>query len=803
MTALLRTILLLGICAIASQAGAIVGVVRNAQTGKPVPEVFVEVQGTPASTRTDSVGAYALDDLSPGSYSLNFSRNGYEPLLRTDVYVPGDGDKRVDIELTPQAQQLATMTVRASAFRKAPDMATSTKTMDIDEILRSPGALADVQRAVQDLPSVASGGDNVNEVVVRGGVPGENLFLMDNIEIPNPNHFAQQGSGGGVISLLNPLLVKGLTFCAGAPPAQYGGKASSVLDVTLRDGTSNMVLGGVDLSVGGAGTHLEGPLWKGASFMLSGSKSFLDLVAHFSPETAVPRYWGAQAKVSQQLGNHKLTVNGIYGDNSIRLRDAIASFGTRGNEISAGGFVYATGMTLRSFWGERLSTTATVSATGNSFERREYTPRPGPDAEFFRNQSVEQEQTGKIEAALDLRGANRLIVGGYGKRADFNIAVREKLDTLRLYSAPWADTTDTGQIVTDGSGNPVVSPTPANAGDVGYKYGAYASAILRPWAPLKIVPGIRIDRFGYTGALSASPRLSAVYSVMPSLDMSGAFGVQYQDPDYTAIAQSPSNRQLRPKRALTGIGGVEYFLSKWSTKLSIEGYYKRYDGLLVDSSYLQSVPAVTRFTHTEALAASGKGKSYGVEFFAQKKLVKNFSGSAAYSYSRVWYQDARPGPHHSEWYPGDFDFRHNLTLTGGYKFELVNRPGYKRLRNQAWFPFVSWIFPLADRNEISAKFRVLGGRPFTEPDTLAQYRIWGIPADARLNASRYPAYHSLDLRWERRYGFGFLQMIYYFEFQNLYSRRNVWQYLYTDGNPKRATVYQLPFFPSGGMIIGF
>ena len=120
-------------------------------------------------------------------------------------------------------------------------MASSTKIISADELMRSPGSLMDVQRVVQNLPSVASGGDQTDEIVVRGSTPGENLFIMDNIEIPNPNQFAEQGTGGGVISLVNPLLVKGLTFNAGAPPAQYGDKASSVLDVKLRDGNDAMV----------------------------------------------------------------------------------------------------------------------------------------------------------------------------------------------------------------------------------------------------------------------------------------------------------------------------------------------------------------------------------------------------------------------------------------------------------------------------------------------------------------------------------------------------------------------------------
>ncbi len=294
-------------------AGKITGTVRSAQTQKLLKGVSVKIEGTDLATKTDSTGVFLFDSIQSSSYNLGFSHEKYEPLIINDVFVSAEAEKRIEAELYPPLQVLDKVIVKGKAFRKPPEMSTSTKTMSFDEILRSPGALVDVQRAVQDLPSVSSGGDNTNEIVVRGGNPGENLLLMDNIEIPNPNHFANQGSGGGVVSLVNPLLVKDLVFCAGAPPALYGGKASSVLDVKLREGNDKMVLGGVDLGMAGAGIHAEGPLWKGATFMTSGTKSFLDLFADYADTTAVPEFWGLQSKVVQNAGNNKLYWNLLYG----------------------------------------------------------------------------------------------------------------------------------------------------------------------------------------------------------------------------------------------------------------------------------------------------------------------------------------------------------------------------------------------------------------------------------------------------------------------------------------------------------
>ncbi|MBD3319831.1 MAG: TonB-dependent receptor plug domain-containing protein [Chitinivibrionales bacterium] len=779
-------------------AGRITGDVRSSQTGKPLAGAHVSIRKIDTTIITDSLGGFVSGELRPGSYTLFISKTGYEMLARTDVYVAGKGDKRVDIELAPAIRQLDKITIRGTSFRKAPDMASSTKLMNLDEILRAPGALADVQRAVQNLPSVASGGDNVNEVVVRGGVPGENLFIMDNIEIPNPNHFADQGSGGGVVSLINPLLVQGLTFNAGAPPAQYGGKASSVMDVTLRDGNKKMVLGGVDLGIGGAGFHAEGPLWKNATFMASGSKSFLDLISYFAPSTAVPSYWGAQTKLTQRLGNHKINLNGIFGDNNITIDNAGKEIGTRGEIIKAGGYVYAAGATMKSFWGENLSTVTTISGTGNSFERREYTPLSSGEIQYFRNTSTEQQQTLKTRIGLDVTANSHVLAGGNVQRADFDIDIRDKADTLLKYDT--LSPGDSGTIVAD----PEIHTTPLPRRDhqTGYKYGAFLSGILTPLNRLKLVPGARVDGFDYNKSVTVDPRFSAVLSLTPELDLTAAFGIQHQQPDYVDLVISPENSALRPKQAITGIGGAEYVFTGLHIKCMLEGYYKQYNHLPVDSSLLEGNTEISRYNQGRALVSDGEGKSYGFELFAQKKLTKHLSGSAAYSYSQSWYKDLRPGKGDA-WYPADFDFRNGLTLTGGLKFELLSKDWYKTLHEQLWFRLFSALMPIADRMEFSCKWRYLGGRPYTPHTYRKVNKIWVIKPDAKLNSERYPAYHSLDFRFERRFGFGFLHMIYYIDLQNVYNRENIWQYLYVDGNETRKKIYQLPFFPSGGLIIGF
>ncbi len=791
------------VCSIHLFGGVIIGTVQDAQSNRPVIEVTVAIVEKDTVTYTDSTGFYRFDSCTPGTYTLTYQASGFEPVTRNDVYIAGSGTKRVDIDLVPQILTLDKMVIRNTAFHRASDMSSSTKIINADELLRAPGALVDVQRVVQNLPSVTSAGDNVNEVVVRGGTPGENLLIMDNIEIPNANHYADQHSGGGAISLINPLLVKGLTFNAGAPPAQYGGKASSVIDVTLREGNETIVFGGLDLGMAGAGGHIEGPLWKGANFIASGHKSYLDFIANFRDDIPIPQFWGLQGKLAQQIQDHTLSLNGIYGKNFIRIKE-LHKEGFEYDIIESGGIVYAGGMNWKARWNDVFTTTMVVSGTGNTFDRLTCNPPYNKIIDstlysferdtFFTGGTWNDEQTLKVKGSFDFQNSNKMIVGVVAKRFEFMIDQQETPDTLKDYQL------DTNGIpVTNPSGDPIIFREYAVIRDTTYKYGGYVSCIFHAFDRVRLVPGIRFDRLLYNNSFSVSPRLNAVLSLNGKIDLTGAFGVQYQDPEFVDMIIDSRNRELKSKRAITGIGGVEYYIESFDIKVIAEGFYKKYDNLLFDASLLTP----DSLDQTDQLVDDGEGHAFGIELFAQKKLTHSFFWTMALALSRSLYKDLRPG-HEGEWYDGDYDFRHSFTVTGGWKKELLKSSWYKKkFHDKLWFKILHPFMPLADRIELSAKWRYLDGRPSTKQHFSSRYKRWYIDTGASLNNTRLKPYHRLDIRFERRYGFGFLQLIYYIDIQNVYDRDNLWLYLYSDKNGNRLPISQIPFFTTGGIIIGF
>ena len=304
-----------------AQTGSISGVVVDKETQSPLVGVNVVVEVTPWGAATDLDGRYNIQNVPVGTYNLTYQMIGYEKIEKLNIPVSPDRITQMDVSLPMSAIAGEEIVVTATAFVKARDAVISDRNIDYTEMMRDPGSAMDVQRMMQALPAVVSGSDQENEIIVRGGEPAENLFILDNIEIPNPNHFGYQGAGGGPISMINPLFIREVDFYVGAFPARYGGKASSVMDIQLKEGNREKFHMDLDMGMSGIGLFAEGPLAKGdVSYMLGFHKSYLDLIIKSFGMIAVPKYYSLQGKVVWYLSPRtKLIWNGIYGNDAINI----------------------------------------------------------------------------------------------------------------------------------------------------------------------------------------------------------------------------------------------------------------------------------------------------------------------------------------------------------------------------------------------------------------------------------------------------------------------------------------------------
>ena len=168
--------------------GAIHGQIVDETTQSPLPAVNVIIVGTQKGAAADFDGKFIIERVPAGTYNLRFQMMGYKMRIVSNVVVTAGRKTFLKVELTSTILESEGVVVTAGYFHEAKDAVVSNRSMDFEEIRSDPGSAEDVQRVVQALPSVVSGSDSQNEIIVRGGMPGENLFIMDNIEIPNPNH---------------------------------------------------------------------------------------------------------------------------------------------------------------------------------------------------------------------------------------------------------------------------------------------------------------------------------------------------------------------------------------------------------------------------------------------------------------------------------------------------------------------------------------------------------------------------------------------------------------------------------------
>src|SRR5919197_1174482 len=188
--------------------GSLSGSVLDA-AGVPAGFATICVTGTTQCATADERGVFRLLNLRPGGYALEVTPAGEAAVPVGRFEIRAGLDQRVEITLPARDRLQTSVTVTAPAVAAPAEAKTSVRLVSSEEIFRAAGALQDVSRYVQTLPGVVIGSDDFrNDIIVRGGSPLENLFIVDNVEVPNINTFANFSSAGGTVSILDPAMIR-------------------------------------------------------------------------------------------------------------------------------------------------------------------------------------------------------------------------------------------------------------------------------------------------------------------------------------------------------------------------------------------------------------------------------------------------------------------------------------------------------------------------------------------------------------------------------------------------------------------
>ncbi len=775
---------------LAASQGVLRGVVRDGVTLQPLYGANVVIIGGTAGAATDSSGRFEIIPAPVGTMQLRASRLGYGPRVQTAVVVHAERITQVDFDLQPRPEQMDTVevTTHAEYFDAPREMKVSTQTMRFEEIRRAAGGIEDIQRVVQQLPGVVSTSDQDNEVIVRGGNPNENMFLLDGLELPNINHFGVQGAGGGPIGMLNNDLVKEVDFLAGAFPACWDGKLSSVMDISLRSGRRDRLQGNVNLSMAGAGALLEGPLGEKTSWIVSYRRSYLSLIHGSVGLTAIPEYWNSQLKVTHRITPfQKLMINGIFGSDYISFSDSTESAYSRGAEdVDSRGHEGAFGLTLDSYWSPRHYSRTVLGVAENYWD----VLVKQDEQEWVDIDNLERLWQLRTDHTWQLSPRLELFTGAYWKSFQSDYAEEIAADTVHYYDPN--DTSDDP----DPIGFDPVHMTPEHIVNwSGYDQmpGGYLEVKWR-LGKLFLRPGLHLMYTAWSEQLTVSPRLALVLP-WSRFNWKAAWGRCHQPPSPSLTHIYSADHELTPAYSDQLVLGGEW-RPRDDLKITLTGYQR----------WFRELPINHASTTTDSLDGSfhyvneGEGDSRGVEFFMHQRLTRGYYFLVSLALASVERIDPRDGVTRL---PDSWDYRHMVSLSGGRKWPFHHERWYQNLKKQWWFHLLDWL-PVApaDELELLLHYRYLGGRPYTELTYYPELRRWLADGAAPLHGTRYPTYSRLDVRVDRRFFFGRTNLVTYLEVENLFDHKNLFKYDYTDDG-ERLEILQFRRFIVGGVVWEF
>lgn len=740
----------------AFDSGEINGRVLDKMTQQPVSGAVVEIIQLNQKAGTDENGYFIFTGLKDGYYSLRISSIGYIPFIKDNIVVMDRGAVNVLVEL--DIVQTEEITVEAQRFEKPLEISNSFKNLSFEEIRRTPGGFEDIGRVIQTLPGISFINDGRNDLIVRGGAPAENLFLVDGAPVPNINHFGSQGSTGGPASIINLLFVQDVKFLSGGFSARYGDKLSSVIDIIQREGNRGHFMGDLNLSANGFGAVLEGPIGKDkkGSWLLSARRSYLDFLFGLLGFGFIPEYSSFQLKAVYDINDkNTLTFNGIGNIDKVRFKnDTEEKKQDNENILQNNQWGYVNSFELKSLVTKRSYSLINFS---RSFTDYRFSGRDANFIEKFRNNSKEGETNLKAEYFW-LPNVNSQISFGTGaKLINFRNEVKTAQDTLF--------------VIDPNTGGRYILPALDFNSDVNtFKGNAYIQLTQNLFRKLKLNIGLRYDYFDFINDKNyISPRASATLSLLSNFNLNFSYGIFYQSPSYIWLVSNPQNKNLKNVRADHYIAGLEY-LPSGDSRITVEAYYKKYDNYPASTlrPYFVLANNGGDFQNTSAfglepLISAGVGYAQGIEFFYQKVLTEKFYTTANLSLFKVRYTSL-DGIERS----GDYDNGLLFTANGGY------------ILGKGW--------------EFSAKFRFAGGRPYTPINP-----VNGTQDVSNYNSARYPDFYSLDMRLDKRWNFNKWSLVTYIDIQNITGRKNITRFEWKKYKNEIEANESLGVFPTIGI----
>jgi hypothetical protein len=708
----------IGLAGGAGGQATLAGHIRDSKTGEPVVGASIYSEQPNIGASTDQFGFYSLT-LPVGRYNLKIRGVGIKN-TRRQVLLRGNG--KLEIEVDEDIVTLKEVVVEAEKDKNVSSLQMGVEKLDIKTMRQVPTAFGetDILRVLMTLPGVKSVGEGSTGLNVRGGATDQNLILFNDAPIYNPSHLF------GFFSAFNPDVLQSVELYKSAIPAKYGGRLSSVLEITTREGNKKKLSGSGGIGPLTSRVTLEGPLVKDkSSFIVSGRASYSDWLLKQLPSKQFSQSAASFYDVTAHLSHEFNEKNSLYAT----------------GYFSTDRFRLANDTTYH-----YVNQTATLKWRHN-FTNQFYGVLTGTYSHY----AYDVTSTNDAPTASQLKYA----INQTNVRADFSYYPNSR-HTIDFGASSQLYDVDPGSLQPQGDSSRVkpvllakekglesalyVSDrfeiTPRFSVSVGLRYSLFQA--LGPRAVFQYAPGESRSEASITDTVRYANnkvlatyhgpeyRLSARYSLSDNSSVKASYTRtrQYIHQLTNTASVSPTDiwkltdGNIRPQIGdQVSVGYYRNFKAN-TIEASVETYYKS----LRDFVDYKSGATLVLNPHIETDIINAQGKAYGVEVFV-KKLTGKLNGWVSYTYSRSLVQvntavtaDMING---GRYYPSNYDKPHDFTLVGNYR--------------------------LSRRFSTSLNFNYNTGRPITLP--LAKYYVNNslrVYYSDR-NAFRVPDYYRVDL----------------------------------------------------------
>ncbi|HJD77014.1 MAG TPA: TonB-dependent receptor [Bacteroides reticulotermitis] len=604
---------------------------------------------------TNPYGFYSIT-LPAGKAELRFSYLGYTTEQHSFIL---QKDTVINVQLADnnQLQEVVIISDKAEAGARATQMgAIEIPTLQINKVPSILGE-ADVMKAIQLMPGVQAGVDGSAGLYIRGGIPDQNLILLDGTPVYNVDHMF------GFFSVFTPEAVKKVTLFKSSFPARFGGRLSSVIDVRTNDGDMKNYHGTFSIGLLTSKINLEGPIVKDkTSFNISVRRSYLDLLAKpFMPDDEKYSYYfyDLNAKVNHKFSDRsRLFLSAYNGKDHFSAQYDSNTDYTDGSGMDWGNTIVSARWNY--IFNNRLFSNTTVAYNNYLFTTNAYTYNQTSNA----NESMVNRYSANYHSGIR--------DWSYQLDFDYNPAPAHhiKFGTGYLYHR-FRPEVMTSKIA-DLSNHQVERDTTYhninNSRISAHEVTAYAEDEMKIGPLLRLNAGLHLSMFHVQqqSYFSLQPRLSARYQVSKDIALKASYTKMSQ---YVHLLSStpiamptdlwvPVTQKIKPMRSHQyALGGYYTGIRGW--EFSLEGYYKDMRNVL---EYKEGVSFFGSSAEWENKVEMGKGRSAGIELMAQKTMGKT-TGWISYTLSKSDRKFAKGGINNGERFPYKYDRRHNINLT--------------------------------------------------------------------------------------------------------------------------------------------